>query len=166
MHAEKDIKLLKRRLIDSDVFRPDYPLKHPHIFLSNKLVDSHNSLVFETSPGSNKIAIQPLEVLLGDVSKEVKDRVKRSIPQATSKTMGLAHLYYSAIGVRNELACNVDVEDGLANGAGCILEAVGSVSDTEKIGHLWVHFEDESVEKIQSNFNGSNTFGTMKISSR
>ena len=51
----------------------DYPLKHPHIFLSNKLVDSHNSLVFETSPGSNKISIQALEVLLGDVSKEVKD---------------------------------------------------------------------------------------------
>ena len=152
-HTADDIQLLKTRLIDSDVFRPDYPLKLPHIYLSNKLDDSHNNLVFETSPGSNKISIQAVDVVLGDVSKEVKNRVKRSIPQTTSKTMGLTLLYKSAVGMRNELTCNVDVEDGLANGAGCILEAVGSVSDSGKIGHVWVQFEDESVGKTCRNDN-------------
>ena len=144
-HTKEDINLLKTRLINTDMFHPEYPFKLPHIYLSNKLVDSHNNLVYESSPSNSWVAVKALDVVLGDVPKVVKDRVKRSIPNKVTKTMGLSLLYRSAIGLRNEISCNIDVEDGITNTAGCTLKAVGPVSDKGKIEYLWVEFEDESV---------------------
>ncbi|MCG8077483.1 MAG: AAA family ATPase [Candidatus Thiodiazotropha taylori] len=152
-HTKEDIGVLKSRHINRDIFNPEYPFNVPHIFLSNKLVDSHNNIVYESSPNSSRIVVHALDVILGDVTKTVKDRVKQSIPNDVSKTMGLSKLFKSAIGLRNEVSCNIDVEDGLTNSAGCIITAVGRISENGKIGHLWVQFEDEAIGKKCRNNN-------------
>ena len=66
--------------------------------------------------------------MLGDASSKVKKRVLSSIPNKLNKTMGLPTVYKSATGLRNKLSCNIDVTDGLVNGAGCILKAAGHVA--------------------------------------
>ena len=139
--------MLKTRMISADVMHPKYPLHLPHIFLSNNRVDSYNSLMYDRAPVSDRIQVRAIDVVLGDASDTVKKRVLASIPKKLNKTMGLPTVYKSAIGLRNELSCNIDVTDGLVNGAGCILKAAGHVLPNGKLSFVWVQFEDASIGK-------------------
>lgn len=53
----------------------DYPLKEPHIFLTNELVDTHNELIFTLSPECDKATFIAWDVVLGDKSDKVKDEI-------------------------------------------------------------------------------------------
>ena len=88
------------------------------------MIDYYNSLIYV----SGRIQVRAVDVVLGNASSKVKKMVLASIPNKLSKTMGLPIVYKSAIGLRNELSCNIDVTDRLVNGAGCILKAVGHVA--------------------------------------
>ena len=144
-HTSKDIDILKTRIISTDVMHPDYPRHLPHIFLSNSKVDDYNSLMYYLAPASGKIKVRAVDAVLGDVSSSVKKQVRAAIPAKTTKTMGLSAIFQSAIGLRNEVSCNIDVSDGLANGAGCVLKATGHVAPNGKLSFVWVQFEDASV---------------------
>ena len=94
-HTKEDINPLTTRLINTDIIHPEYPFKLPHIYLPNKLVDSHNNLVYESSASNSRVAVQALDVVLGDVPKVVKDQVKHSIPKSPQKTIGQHSLQIS-----------------------------------------------------------------------
>ena len=146
-HTGQDIDILNTRIIPRNVMLPNYPLHLPHIFLTSTRVDDYNNLMYERAPASGKIKVRATDVVLGDASSQVKKRVLASIPNKLSKTMGLPTLYKSAIGLRNELTCNIDVTDGLVNGAGCVVKAAGHTTPNGNLTFLWVEFEDPSVGK-------------------
>ena len=50
-------------------------------------MDSFNNQVF-TQSEERKLYCKAVDVVIGDVSQEVKEKVKRSIPDDMSKTMG------------------------------------------------------------------------------
>ena len=116
------IDILKTRIISTDIINPDYPLHLPHIFLSNSKLDDYNSLMYDIAPASGRKEVRAVDVVLGDVSSNVKKQVRAAIPKKTTKTMGRSAIFQSAIGLLKEVSCNFDVFDGLANGAGCVLK--------------------------------------------
>ena len=131
-------------------YMPDQEYLHmvPHIFLTNELVNSHNELLFDLTPGTIKITVHAYDVVLGGVSPEVKKKVKNSIPSDVSKTMGLCSVFKSAVGPRVEISCNTDVADGLANGAAGVIKAVGpNTKNANKYSQIWVDFEPDYVGK-------------------
>ena len=80
----------------------------------------------------------------GDKSDKVKDEILQRIPNKLSKTMGMAKTLNIALGSRVELSTNVDVDDGLANGA------YGQVMAFERQTRInnvtvWVYFEEEKI---------------------
>ena len=57
-HTSADIRMLKTRIISTDVMHQDYPLHVPHIFLSNKRVDNYNSLMYDRAIVSGRIQVR------------------------------------------------------------------------------------------------------------
>jgi hypothetical protein len=55
-HTKEDIDTLQTRVIAPCYMDKDYPLKEPHIFLTNELVVTHNELIFTLSPEAKFIA--------------------------------------------------------------------------------------------------------------
>jgi len=132
---------------------PLYPIDEPHIFLKNELVDSHNSLICDIKSDLTRVTSVAIDVVLGDVPQETKDKILRSVPKDTSKTMGLCKEFRSAYGLRNEISCNIDVDDGLANGASCVIQAVGPLDSKGRCTLLWVEFEHERIGKTTRDTN-------------
>lgn len=58
--------------------------------------------------------------------------------------MGLPMVYRSAIGLRNELTLNLDVEDGLVNGAGGVCSYF-TTTVSGKLKIVWIHFDDPGI---------------------
>lgn len=66
-----------------------YPREIPHIFLKNDLVNIHNGIVFTMAHDSTKAVVHAIDVVVGDVSKEVKEKLLKIVPNDSSKAMGL-----------------------------------------------------------------------------
>lgn len=145
-HTNEDIKILKTRIIEKNVHSPEYPLNETHIFLTNANVNNHNSLVYNVSSESNKFEVNAHDVVIGDVTSAFKERILKIIPTDSIKTMGLHKKLQLAVGLQAELSTNINVEDGLANGASCIVRALsGDPFSGNHYMYIWVEFKEESI---------------------
>ncbi|KAK3102105.1 hypothetical protein FSP39_008803 [Pinctada imbricata] len=146
-HTEEDIKKLNARKITPDESGTDYPLYIPHIFLQNKKVNAFNNQIYELS-NERKIHVKASDYIIGDVDAEIKEKVRKSIPVDTSKTMGLSKDLNLSIGMQCEVSVNVDVEDGISNGSSCVLMGASRLSKTANdYDVMWVKFDDVSIGK-------------------
>ena len=59
-----------------------------HSFSTNIAVDQHNHDIFHKST-NEKIEMKAIDIVLGDLSDELKERLKKQISNDPSKTMGL-----------------------------------------------------------------------------
>ena len=75
------------------------------------------------------------------------ERVLAMIPSDSRKTMRLPAQLDLVVNGWYELAVNIDVTDGLANGAGGIVKAVILAGDTvHASGIVWMQFDDNRIE--------------------
>lgn len=144
-------------MISKNEQSPQYPLLQPHIFLQNKDVESFNSQIFELSK-EEKYTNEAQDYIIGDVDEEIKLKVRKSIPTDTSKTMGLQKNLKLCKGMRCEISVNIDVEDGLSNGASGVLMGVKKFSKNN-LGFeiIWIKFDNENIGKNCRN-NGKNFY--------
>ena len=87
-----------------------------HLFSTNQAIDGHNVKIFNNSK-HHKVNICAVDIIIGDLSDELKERMKQKIPNDTTKTMGLfsaSSVYFAA---KYDLTTNVSVLDGMTNGA-------------------------------------------------
>ena len=87
-HTEADIEVLKKRILNLSPQHADYPINSTHLFSTNMAVDQHNHDIFHKST-NEKVEIKAIDIILGDLSDELKERLKKQIPNDPSKTMGL-----------------------------------------------------------------------------
>ncbi|WAR17491.1 hypothetical protein MAR_032085 [Mya arenaria] len=133
LKTEKTLSMTFQEFLTSlDLSKEDY-------IQANSDVDVHNDVVCD-SQGQKQIISKSKDVVLGDMTEVVKERIIQKIPSDISKTMGLASNVRTAIGLNNELSCNVDVEDGLTNGAD-----EGHFDKSKSFKYLWARFEDEHI---------------------
>ena len=91
-----------------------------HLFSTNMAVDQHNHDIFRKST-NEKVAI---DIILGDLSDELKERLKKQIPNDPSKTMGLYSVCSILEDAKYDLTTNMSVLDGMTNGAECTIKKV------------------------------------------
>ena len=124
-HTKNDIACLKARLMEnvstSDTYM--YPSDKTHMFITNASVNAHNHHVFENS-SYDKAKIQAIDIIVGDVSDTVKEKMKAKIPTDVTKTMGLHAMLFIAVETKYDLTANIDVTDGMTNGTECVLTKI------------------------------------------
>ena len=105
-------------------------------------VDQHNHDIFHKST-NEKVEIKAIDIVLGDLSDELKERLKKQIPNDPSKTMGLYSVCSVLKDAKYDLTKNVSVVDGMTNGAECIIKKVDyRVPGSSRPSIIWVLFQE------------------------
>ena len=138
--TEDDITLITSRTIST---HQSYPVEATHLLYYNKSVEQHNNMLFEVSE-LDKISYTATDIVIGDLTAEVKEKILQRAPGRAGDAMGLQKIYKTAVGLRNELTVNLDVTDGLVNGAGGITTKI-SLSPTGNPIIIWIHFDSEDI---------------------
>ncbi|WAR09065.1 LOW QUALITY PROTEIN: hypothetical protein MAR_019023, partial [Mya arenaria] len=139
LHTQQDIELLSTRIV-TETHTDDYPTSATHIFYYNKAVQSHNSALFDQAL-SEKVTNKAIYIVIGDIPPDVQTRILEKAPILPGDSMGLPMMYRSAVGLRNELTLNLDVEDGLVNGAGGLCSNF-TKTISGRLKFVWIHFDD------------------------
>ena len=95
---------------------------------------------------SAKAHIDAIDIVIGDISDELKHDVKKKIPDDPSKTMGLYQKLNITVGSKYDLTINVNVSDGLTNGAECVVQDIDyRVAEYQRPSIIWVIFSDATI---------------------
>ena len=126
-----------------------YPKNITHLFTTNASVNTHNNSIYISS-NSNKAQIKAIDIVIGDISDDLKKQMKEKVPDDPTKTMGLYSLVQIATGAKYDLTSNIDVTDGLTNGAECIIENIDyRVVNSSRQSIIWASFSDPGIGKKQ-----------------
>ena len=137
-HCQDDIAILKERVVNVTQTEVHYPMNKTHLFTTNASVDAHNNTLYTISK-TDKSQIKALDIIVGDISDDLKKKMKNKIPDDPTKTMGLYSLVSLATSSKYALTTNIDVADGLTNGAECVVENIDyRVLNSTRPSIIWV----------------------------
>ncbi|XP_056001840.1 uncharacterized protein LOC130048804 [Ostrea edulis] len=120
----------------------------PHLFTTRKEVQSYNNKIYEMADESQKVSINALDWVIGTPDDAVKLKVLTRVPDDCAKTMGLSSMLFLVIGVPAEITNNVNVQDGITNGASCTVKLFDyRVEGSTRCSIIWVQFDDENIGK-------------------
>jgi len=135
--TQSDLQILQSRVVNEE----DIPENTTRVYRTNKEVDCYNSSQLTKQCMKERL----VTLQAHDYTKDkVGNLEKCSAPPKASDTGGLREVIEVCKGARVMLTNNVDVSDGLVNGA------VGTVhgfiaDDNQKIKFLMIKFDDEKV---------------------
>ena len=148
-HSVDDISILKQRLLNVSPEEDNYPMNMAHLFTTNASVDAHNSALYTLSK-ADKAQIKAVDIIVGDISDDLKKQMKNKIPEDPTKTMGLYSLVSVATAAKYDLTTNIDVTDGLTNGAECVIENIDyRVENSTRPSIIWVSFPYPDIGRNQ-----------------
>ena len=81
-----------------------------HLFNTNRLVNEHNSAIFQSSE-NEKNYIQAVDDVVESMDAEVRRMLLSKIPTDPTKTMQLYKLLEVSVELRYEVSLNVDTDD-------------------------------------------------------
>ena len=137
-HSLADIDILKTRLV-TGISRNQCTFV-THLFATNALVNSHNNTIFQMS-ANQKAQIPAIDIVIGDVSEQIKQKMKERIPNDATKTMGLYTDVFVTVGAKYDLTPNISVLDGMTNGTECTVCKIDyRVPGSDRPSILWVQF--------------------------
>ncbi|XP_069109303.1 uncharacterized protein [Argopecten irradians] len=141
--SNEDLATLKTRSINSS--DAHYPRDAPHLFTTNKQVDNFNKDVFDLA-STTKVTVPSLDTVVGDIPANVKDRLIQALQNvSTTNTAGLMNVVPIAVGMPYEITANLNIQDGLVNGACCHVRKIEyKQENTLRPSIIWVQFEDGS----------------------
>ena len=134
-----DVEILKSREIAAD--SPNYPTQALHVYRLNADVDQRNTDMLDSlAPQSAQFAIKAIDSVAG----QTNHLSLTSLSNKRSDTGGLHGTLKLAVGARVMLTTNVDVSDGLVNGArGEVVHIV--TNNSNNVTSILVKFDNSRV---------------------
>ena len=137
--SDDDIAVLKQRLVSVEPENGNYSMNMTHLFSTNASVDAHNNALYSLSK-TDKAQIKAVDIIIGDISDDLKNQIKK-IRDDPTKTMGLYSVVSVAAVAKYDLTTNIDVTDGLTNGAECMIQSIDyRVENSTRPSIIWVSF--------------------------
>ena len=147
--SKNDITNLKQRILHLKPDELNYAMDLTHLFTTNVSVNAHNNNLYTLSK-ANKSQVKVLDIIVGDISDDLKKQIKEKIPDDPTKTMGLYSTVQIATNGKYDLTINVDDSDGLTNGAECIIMNIDyRVESSSRPSIVWVSLEILTLAKKQ-----------------
>ena len=139
-HFKDDIALLKQRFLNVRPKEDNYPFNITHLFTTNALMHAHNNVLYSFSK-NDKGEVKAVDIIVGDISDDLRKQIKNKIPDDPTKTVGL----YSIVSVGNaakyDLTTNIDLTAGLTYGADCVIQNIDyRVENSNRPSIIWVSF--------------------------
>ncbi|CAD6234316.1 GSCOCG00012386001-RA-CDS, partial [Cotesia congregata] len=140
--SKNDLKLFESRIVHNN---NDIPKDAIHLFRTNDEVDNYNEKIINKDVfRKNIIAV---DKITGKCSNKVEQNLINYCKNIGAKdTKGLPSNLSLSIGIEYVLTVNIDVEDGLVNGAVGILKGF-ELNDNKEIFRLWFDFSDDQIGK-------------------
>ena len=139
-HTPDDIRTLERRVIHSSSL--DYPSEAPHLFATNESVNSFNDQVISQSE-TEKRSIIAKDIVVGSTPPALRTKILNSFKNS-SHSKQLQSTLVLCEDLWYDLTVNLDTQDGLINGASCIIKMIDiPVDKTDPCGRVWVQFIDK-----------------------
>jgi len=115
------------------------------LFSTNQAVDGHNVKIFNNSK-NQKVIICAVDIIIRDLSDELKERMKQKIPHDPTKTMGLFSVCSVHVAAKYDLTTIVSVLDGMTNRAECTVKKIDyRVVGSTRPSIIWVIFQDPNI---------------------
>ena len=141
-HTKQYITKFKQKFIQSS--DKNYPLDAPHLFKTKANVNEFNDSAHRALLGT-KYSIKAHDSVIGAVSQQLRDQVLKEIANDPKKTRQSHLVLKVAIGEKTEIALNTRTDDGLANGAGNVINLVQLHKVTTPSGIIWVQFDQADI---------------------
>ena len=157
--TEEDKQMLQTRVFDRDT--GDYPKDAVHLFARNFYVKKHNDNILSQLPGEKYVIPCHDNVVSANIPAKECQRLINSLPDDYSKTGQLMESLTVVVGMIVVHTANVDVEDGLTNGATGVVKQIDfRMEGTNRPSIIWVLFDDPRVgrttrEKYRKLYNSS-----------
>ena len=157
--TEEDKQKLQTRVFDRDT--GDYPKDAVHLFARNVYVKKHNDNILSQLPGEKFVIPCHDNVVSANIPAKECQRLINSLPDDYSKTGQLMRSLTVVVGMIVVHTANVDVEDGLTNGATGVVKQIDfRMEGTNRPSIIWVLFDDPRVgrttrEKYRKLYNSS-----------
>lgn len=167
MHELTEIMRQKDDLISQRFIGQDsqvYPKEAPHLFIENKFVDCFNNSLIENL-STNKINVLADTDVLSHtkLSASVKLKLVQNLPENPASTGQLRTNLVIAVDMLYDISVNLDVTDGLTNGASCVVKYIEYKESQLRPGIVWVLFPDSSIG-ISRRHQYSHLFGLSNLS--
>ncbi|CAD6226277.1 GSCOCG00011864001-RA-CDS, partial [Cotesia congregata] len=144
--TENDMSLFESRIVKAN---NDIPEGAIHLFRTNDEVDSFNiNIINKDIHKKNIIANDKIK---GKTSKIMEQNLLNLCKTIETKNaQGLPSNLLLSISIKYMVTVNIDVEDGLVNGAVGILQGY-ELNNKREISRLWLDFSDDQIDKIMKN---------------
>ena len=145
--TDEDKQKLQTRVVDHET--GDYPKDALHLFAENCYVDQHNDTILSQLPGE-KFVIQCHDIVVSaNIPAKRHQSLIDGLPKDYGKTGQLKKSLTVVVGMIVVHTANVDVEDGLTNGATGVVKHVDFrwMEGTNRPSIIWVLFDDPRVGK-------------------
>ena len=157
--TEEDKQVLQTRVFDRDT--GDYPKDAVHLFARNFYVKKHNDNILSQLPGEKFVIPCHDNVVSANIPAKECQTLINSLPDDYSKTGQLMKSLTVVVGMIVVHTANVNVEDGLTNGATGVVKQIDfRMEGTNRPSIIWVLFDDPRVgrttrEKYRKLYNPS-----------
>ena len=145
-HTANDIATLKSRLVKEE---DTTQLSHlPRFFPMRAQVQAYNEQALQHLPeNSTVVTVTAIDITPSDLSHKFRDKIIRVTDRKLPKdTGGLPKKITIATQAQYDLISNIDVEDGLMNGAECCVKHIYfEPGNTAYPAIVWVKFEDPRI---------------------
>ncbi|XP_055856560.1 uncharacterized protein LOC129919626 isoform X2 [Episyrphus balteatus] len=134
--TSEDIQLVKSREVDSTSIPEDVI----RLYSTNNDVDEYNSLKLSKAPGE-EISATSIDSVLGKVGEAIKKRALEALQKKKLSDLGgLSNIVRLKKNIKYMITTNIDVEDGLVNGACGELKHISMKPNTSEVDKIWILF--------------------------
>ena len=157
--TEEDKQKLQTRVFDRDT--GDYPKDAVHLFAENFYVNKHNDNILSQLPGEKVVISCHDSVVSANIPAKECQKLINNLTDDYSKTGQLMKSLTVVVGMIVVHTANVDVDDGLTNGATGVVKHIDfRMEGTNRPSIIWVLFDDPRVgrttrEKYRKLYNSS-----------
>lgn len=118
----------------------------PHLFTTRNEVTQYNYDIYNKADNSDKVCIKVIGWVISSCDDNMKAKVLSRIQHDYAKTMDLSAELFLVIGIAAEITSNVNVQDGITNGASCVIKLFDSrVEGSTRCRINWVQFDHEKI---------------------